>query len=94
MFHLHSEIDVWYVCDVRYNDYNMTPTCVTGTRPVPSDTTTERGHTSDDLPVVFRARLYSWISVMASRVGLFAARPPSRKRPKALYHTHQHTYTT
>jgi len=72
----------------------MTPTCETGIRPVPSDTTVVTGHTSDDLPDAFRARLYSWISVMASRVGLFAISPPSRKRPKALYHTHQHTYTT
>jgi hypothetical protein len=80
--------------DCKYTEYNITPTCVTGTRPVPSDTTAVRGHISDDLPDAFRARLYSWISVIASRVGLFAIRPPSRKRPKALYHTHRHTYAT
>lgn len=42
------------------------------------------GFASDSRPTLRNAILYSWISVIASSVGLLAIRPPSRNRPNAL----------
>lgn len=57
---------------------------VTGINPVPKLTITVTGEISESRPTDLSARLYSWISVSASNVGLLAIRPPSKNLPKAL----------
>lgn len=57
---------------------------VVGIIPVPNETTSDNGRISVSLPLLLKAKLYSWISVIASSVGLFAIKPPSKKRPNAL----------
>lgn len=55
---------------------------VTGMSPVPSEITTETGTISFLRLTLCNAILYSCISVIASNVGLFAIKPPSRKSSK------------
>lgn len=59
-------------------------TLTRGTEPVPRETTIPISLASESRPTARRHVFTSWISVRASRVGLFAINPPSTNRPKAL----------